>query len=105
MLDWASHTCIDYTTCAGEHFSLPAHGTVLVFPRILFGVWSRKFAYPSKELICLCFRGGRFGLIAYGTRLVGQCAWSCSVILGGSAGRADYWLGAVMLTHGRFTPT
>ena len=41
-----------YTTGAGEHFSLPAHGAVLAIPRIfLFGSWSRKLAYPSKELI------------------------------------------------------
>ena len=49
--DWASHTYTGYTTNAGEHFSLPAYGSVLVIPRILFGSWSRKFAYSSKELI------------------------------------------------------
>ena len=51
VLDQASHTYTGYTINAGEHFSLPAHGSVLVVPRILSGSWSRKFACPSKELI------------------------------------------------------
>ena len=45
----AGRACVSYTANAGEHFSLPAFGSDLAVPRILFGTGVVEFALPVQN--------------------------------------------------------
>ena len=105
MLDWASHTRMDYTTNAGEHFSLSAHGSVLAIPRIFFWELVAQVCVPQQG-INFC----DFGKVALDRLHMerGPCASARGLIprfWAGSAGCATSRLGAVALTQGHFIPT